>query len=205
MRRSAILAAAALLALPAAAGAGSKLQRVAATAPTCSPATSKLFEQFGDAGLYFVAPGGTFEGTANAWALSGQAAIATGNETFFITGPGTTSLKIAGAGTATSAPVCISAADATVRFLIRNTGAAAARLALDVTYTRPDGVVATTQVASLAGTSTWSPTPVVYYLANVLALFSTTGTANVAFGVRALDSKGIWQIDDFSIDPYKRV
>src|SRR5690349_1865048 len=88
-----------MLALPGNAFAVSSIMSSCPTHPVSPP-----FAQWGDANDYYLAAGGSFEGTADqvGWTLSG-ASLTSGNEPFFVNGSGDgQSLTIAGGGSATS-------------------------------------------------------------------------------------------------------
>ena len=197
MRRF-IPAGAAALAVSLAASTG--VAHAAATQPTppaCTPPTTTAFASAGDENAYFLAPGGNFEGGAPGWTLAGGAALQAGNNT---AGgdptSNTTSLSLPTGSSATSPLVCVGANAPSMRFFVRNTGAASSRLGVTVLFTRPNGKAGSLLLASIAGTGTWAASSTVYYLANLLALVSPTGTTNVAFRFAPLDSTGHWSVDD---------
>ena len=194
MKRLTLLAAlVAVVAVPSTAQAG------------CLPSTSKVFATFNDDGLYFPVANSGFESGTTSWTLAGGAAVATGDATTYI---GTTSdaksLSLPAGSSATSAIVCVDPSAPTMRFMLKNPGAASSKLAVDVLYTRLDGTPGTMQIAAYTATTTWAPSPITYYYLNLLALVSSTSTTNVAFRFRPLDTTGKWSIDDVYIDPYKR-
>src|SRR5438105_3682323 len=69
-----------LLAVPAGAFASNSILATCQTPPVSTP-----FSQWGDSNDYFLAPGGSFEGTADqvGWTLS-NAALTSGNEPFLV-------------------------------------------------------------------------------------------------------------------------
>lgn len=173
---------------------------------SCMPVATALFGAFGDTGLYFLAPGGSFEPGSPAWTITGQAAVVAGSETFAIGGAGVASLSLPPGSAATSPPFCVTADAPTMRFFVRNAGGPASRLAVDVLFQRakPKGATGALQVATVSGTTDWGPTPIVIFLANLLALTSPDGTTSIAFRLRPLDAVGAWQVDDVYVDPFKR-
>lgn len=169
----------------------------------CLPPTSAVFSGFGDANLYFRAPGGSFEKTTS-WKLTGGAATVAGNETFFVGGAKESrALSLPAGSTATSPPFCVDPSAPYMRMFVRNTGSATSRLALDVVYTSPTLVVTAT-VARLSGTGSWAPTPATPYYANFFAALAPTGTLDISFRLRPLDTLGGWTVDDIYVDPYRR-
>lgn len=194
MRRLTLLTAlVAVVALPSTAQAG------------CLPFTSKVFAKFNDTGLYFPAANSGFESGTTSWAVAGGAAVATGDATTYI---GATSdakaLSLPAGSSATSATVCVDPSAPSMRFMLKNAGAASSKLGVDVLYTRPDGTPSRMQIAASTATTTWAPSPITYYVVNLLAFASSTGTTDVAFRFYPLDATGKWSIDDVYIDPYKR-
>jgi hypothetical protein len=202
MRRF-IPAGAAALAVSIAASTG--VAHAAATpGPACIQPTTQAFAASGDPNFYFLAPGGNFEGGAPGWTLAGGAGLQAGNNT---AGgdpvSNMTSLSLPAGSSATSPPVCVGADAPSMRFFVRNTGAASSRLGVTALFTLPNGEQGSLLVASISGTGTWAATPTVYYLANLLALVSPTATTNVAFRLAPLDSTGRWSVDDVYVDPLK--
>jgi hypothetical protein len=203
MRRS-VIAGIAVLTLALAASSG--VARAAATTPvSCSPGNTPAFAGVDstDQNSYFLAPGGNFEGGAPGWTLAGGAALTAGHTT--VGGPfaGTTSLSLPSGSSATSPAVCVGQLDPTLRFFVRNTGAAGSRLGVTVLYTLPNGKQSSSFVGSVTGSGQWTATPSMWYLKNIMTKGSTTGTTSVSFVFAPLDSTGKWQMDDLWIDPLK--
>jgi hypothetical protein len=178
----------------------------AAGSTTCWPATTQAFAASGDPSQYFLAPGGSFEAGTPAWSLAGGAAPVAGNNT---AGgdptTNTTSLSLPAGSTATSPPVCMNLLTPTIRFYVRNTGAATAKLGVTVLYTPPNGKPMSLQVAQITGTGVWHPSTPIALLMNVMALTSPTGTTNLSIQFRPLDATGQWRVDDVYVDPFKRL
>lgn len=121
-----------------------------------------------------------------------------------IGGPGSSSLSLLSGASATSPKFCVELGSPTLRLFLRNTGNSSSKLALDVLYTQFDGTTASSQIASFTGSAAWQPSPVTYYYANMLALFSGTGTTDIALRLRPLDNTGAWSIDDLYVDPFRK-
>lgn len=204
--RLAALAAVALLAIAPAAHAGSTPSISSATA--CPPPSTVVFSAWGDPNPYFLVAGGDFEASPSSWTLTGGAATQAGNETFYVHGAkDARSLSLPSGATATSTPFCVSATIPSMRMFVRNAGATASRLGLDVIYTKTDGTKGSVQVASFAGTATWTLTPSTAYYSTLVGIVPTTasGTSMVWFRFRPLDATGAWSIDDVYVDPYKKL
>jgi hypothetical protein len=186
-----------LLAVPAGAFASSSISASCPIPPLSTP-----FAQWGDANSYYLAPGGSFEGTADhvGWTLSG-ATLTSGNEPFFVNGSGDSqSLTIAGGGTATSPYFCVDNTMASLRFFAKQ---AAVGSDLQVqALVQMGGGVQTVSVGDLADGSmpSWAPTqPIVG---------DTSGLPdgqmlNVALRFSVPASAASWQVDDLFVDPYR--
>ena len=170
---------------------------------SCLPASSQVFAN--DTNLYFLLSGGAFEAGMPAWGLTGGAALVAGNNTAGgdpLTN--TRSLSLPTGSSATSPTVCVTQDAPTIRFYVRNTGAAGSRLSVTVFYTLPNGNDKSKQVASVSGTGVWQPSAAIIYKADKFAKQSATGTEQVSFQFTPLDSTGQWRVDDVYVDPFKR-
>jgi hypothetical protein len=174
-----------------------------ASSGTCLPASTQVFA--GDTNLYFLLSGGAFEAGTPAWNLAGGAARVAGNNT---AGgdplANTTSLSLPAGSSATSPTVCVTRDAPTIRFYVRNTGAAGSRLGVTVFYSLPNGMPKSKQVASVSGTGVWQASAAIVYMADKFAAASATGTTNVSFQFTPLDATGQWRVDDVYVDPFKR-
>jgi hypothetical protein len=165
---------------------------------------SQPFAQWGDDNSYTLVPGGTFESGSVPWLLFGGAAVTSGNESYYVSGPGSQSLSLPAGSSAISPPSCTSIYHPTLRLFVRNTGAASSRL--DVYALTPGllGGVVTTSLGQLSGTSSWEPSPQMELLLdNLLATLSLDQTA-IAFRFVPAGRDGNWNIDDVYLDPYMR-
>jgi hypothetical protein len=159
---------------------------------------TQAFLPWGDAGWYALVPDGGIEKRAGAWRLSGAAAFAGENEPFFVHSRGDLwSLRLSAAAAGASALTCIELGHPTLRFFVRNTGAATGRLQVSVEFVDPSGLPRSLPVAVLAGTAGWAPTPILPIVVN---LTSPLTAQQVAFRFTA--AGGDWQIDDVFLDPY---
>jgi len=196
--RIAALAVLGLLAVPGGAFASSS---ILASCPTQTVSTP--FSQWGDTNDYYLAPGGSFEGTADqvGWTLAG-ATLTSGNEPFLVNNPGDTqSLTIPGGGSATSPYFCVDNTMASLRFFAQE-AAAGGDLQVQALVQTASGVD-TVSLADLADGSmpSWAPTqPIVGDTSGladgqkimVALQFSVTGGSTAS-----------WQIDDVYVDPYR--
>jgi hypothetical protein len=166
---------------------------------TCpSQPLAQVFLPWGDPGRYGLVPDGGMESRDGAWSLGGAAVFAGPNEPFFVRSrKDLWSLSVPAGASATSAPTCIELGHPTLRFFLRNAGAAAARLQVSVEYVDPAGISRSQPIAALGGSSAWAPTPILPILVN---LTSPLAAQNVTLRFRP--SGGSWQIDDVYVDPY---
>jgi hypothetical protein len=159
---------------------------------------AQVFLPWGDAGRYGLVPDGGMESRAGAWRLGGAAVFAGPNEPFFVRSRGDLwSLSLPAGASGASASTCIELGHPTLRFFLRNAGAATARLAVSVDYVDPAGIPRSQPIAVLAGSSDWAPTPILPILVN---LTSPLTAQNVT--LRFTSPGGSWQIDDVYVDPY---
>jgi hypothetical protein len=184
-----------ILALAALASAGSP-GALAAGCPEQS--LSQTFLPWLDVAWYVPAPDGGFEGGAEDWTLANGAAVVDGNDPYL---GGARSLALPGGASATSAPMCIGLEHPTIRLFARNTGAPGSALGVSVVFSDPLGVKRSLPVGVVGAGDTWSPTPILPIVVNLLAL---TGDQRVSFRFTALDDRGEWTIDDVYVDPYKK-
>jgi hypothetical protein len=167
------------------------------TQPVSTP-----FSQWGDLNSYFVAPGGSFEGTASqvGWSLSG-ASLTSGNEPFFVRDSGDSkSLTIAGGGTATSPYFCVDNTMGSLRFLAQQVTAGGDLQVQALVQT--GGGVQTVPLADLADGSmpSWAPTQPI--LGNSSSL-PDGQKLMVALQFSVPNSAASWQLDDVYVDPYR--
>jgi hypothetical protein len=172
----------------------------AATTADCPNQTfTQPFKAWGDMASYTLAPGGSFE--TSSWALAGNAAIADGNEPFYVAGRRhTRSLALGGGGVATSPLMCVGVRYPTMRFFATNLGDLSSSLKVEVLYTW-DGVQRSVLIGSMTGSGSWAPAPAMFMWANYLALF-TSGETWIAFRM-SVEGQGAWRVDDVFVDPYR--
>jgi hypothetical protein len=195
--RVAALACLGLFVAPAVASASSS------TLATCqTPAVSTPFSQWGDTNSYYLAPGGSFEGTADqvGWTLSG-ASLTAGNESFYVDGSGDAqSLTIDGGGSATSPYFCVDNTMASLRFFAQQV-TSGGDLQLQALVQTGNGVQ-TVSLGDLAdgSVSSWAPTqPIVGDTSGL----SDGQTVQVALQFSVPASSAAWQIDDVYVDPWR--
>jgi hypothetical protein len=158
------------------------------------------FASFGDTNPYLPVPGGDFEGSS-AWTFSGGAAIGSGNESFFVHGKTDShSLSLPAGSSATTPASCVTLVTPTLRFFAVG-GKGKSVLNVDAIVTVA-GQTVTQTVARIPASSSWAPTPTIFFYANLAALSSADLTTTVKFRFWPSD-KTAWKIDDLYLDPRK--
>jgi hypothetical protein len=161
-------------------------------------ALTQPFSQWGDSNLYKLLPGGSFEGGASGWTVSGGAQTTSGSEPFGVTGSvGTSSLHLPPGASAQSPFTCVNAAYPTFRLFAHNGGTLSTVL-VQVIYREPVIGNVAIPVGTVALSASWSPTAPMLTASAVPGLLSG-GTAQVALRFTALTGNS--QIDDVFIDP----
>ena len=154
-----------------------------------------------DPAPYVLVPNGHFEG-ARQWQLAGGAAMARGNEWFYVHGAHEVwSLALPSGSSAITAPVCVGIEYPTVRFFARNDGSSSATLSVEVLFETADGQVRAQHIGSVLAGPGWLPTPPLPITANLLPLLPGARTA-VAFRFTPAGG-GDWRIDDVYVDPWR--
>jgi hypothetical protein len=173
---------------------------VGASAGLCpTQPIAQRFMPWSDPAWYASVPGGGFEEGSAAWTLADGAAVAEGNEPFYI---GSTtdhrSLELPPGASGTSPFVCIGADHPTLRLLVRNIGPPTGRLTVSAVVSGLAGETRSLPVATLTARD-WAPTTPIPVTLNVLALALPQ---SVAFRFDADAAGGRWAIDDVYVDPY---
>ena len=177
---------------------------LAADAPAGCPAapSSHPFAPWGDTADYQLAPGGDVEDAGASWSLRGAAAAQEGNETFMVGGPADhLSLRLAGASSATTGPMCIGIEHTSFRFFVKRSGGSAlSRLAVDVVVD-VRGRERSLTVGLVSGASRWAPSPQLPMIVNLLAP-SNANAIDVSFRFRPYGD-AVWSVDDVYVDPWR--
>jgi hypothetical protein len=170
----------------------------------CPSATMvQPFGNWGDTDSYFLAPGGTFEAGLTGWTVSG-AKLVHANESYYVdSSRDRYSLSLPSGSKATSPSICVTTQTPDLRFFVLNTGSAASVLNVNMTYTNMQGKATTVKIGSLTGGSSWSLSPQVFFLQNIIPVVNSNGQTWVTFTFAPADRSGHWQIDDFYVDPIK--
>jgi hypothetical protein len=191
--------ASAALASPASAG------LLTETADDCNDgALTQPFKRWGDYANYKLVGGGSFEGGATGWQLSGGAATTSGNETFYVGGSGhNRSLVLPGGSRAVTPFVCVGLDEPTLRLFAKRRSGLLTTLLVEVQLQTSLGLSAWLPVlpGDLGGSS-WHPTAQMPMIVNLLTLSGIDRTP-VRFRFTPL-LLGSWQIDDVYVDPVMR-
>jgi hypothetical protein len=165
---------------------------------------SEPLSSLGDSNTYFLMAGSSFEADLADWSLDG-AVVASGNETYFASGPGDHSLGVAAGASATSPAVCVTIESPTLRFFLRNTGAKDAKLRVSLNFVDKDGKPRTQKLKDIGADSVgaWELTDPLKFLGPINSILDKNGKATVSFEFEPKDDKGNWQIDDIFVDPMK--
>lgn len=173
----------------------------------CGYEPQRPFLRFLDPLPYVLAPDGGFEGGAAGWKLTGGAKAVSGNEPFYLSGPGTRSLQLPSGSSATSPPMCVGLVLPIVRFVSQG-GSLLSTLKVEAVYRDASG--AEHSVVLLPGvlaSSSWQPTLQQLQLGgtlNALTLNGLTTQMSFRFTPRGgLFGSGTWRIDDIYVDPWK--
>jgi hypothetical protein len=166
-----------------------------------SSATSKPFAKFGDTAAYASLAGGSFESGAPGWSLSGSTVVS-GNESYNVAG-GSHSLAIQPTGVAVSPTFCVSTAEPSFRFFLRQTSGSWAVLNVVLRWTDSGGTSHDTTVGSLQTGTSWQTSPVLQ-LATTLPLTTSASAISAKLVFKPEQYGGAWAIDDVYVDPHSR-
>jgi hypothetical protein len=175
------------------------------SATSCDPQSlSTPFAQWWDPASYTPLPAADFETSAAGWTLSGGASVADGNESFHVSGPGTSSLTVPSGGSAISPTICVGVEHPTIRFFAKRNDAGPLGLStmrVDVIFDTVLGSISA-PIGIVTPSAGWMPTLPMTVVANILTLLPGQHT-NVAFRFTPMLG-GEWSIDDVHVDPYNR-
>ena len=172
----------------------------------CGDEPSHPFLRFLDPLPYVLAPDGGFERGAAGWKLSGGAKVTSGNDPFYLSGPGSRSLTIPSGGSATSPPMCVGLVLPVVRF-VSTGGSLLSTLKVEAVYTNTFGQQTAVELPVVLPSASWQPTLPLVQLGgavNAATLNGLTTEMSFRFTPRGgLFGTGTWRIDDIFVDPWK--
>ena len=171
------------------------------SAPDCTPKpTTQPFAPWNDDAQYNLAPGGSFEGGAGSWSLTGGASLVSGNEPWKVNNGGDSrSLRLPPGATATSPVICVGLEHPSLRFFAKNNRALLSTMTVEVITETSLGIKAAVPIGVLLPNGSWKPSPKIWVIANLLPLLPGEHTP-VQFTVRSV-GLGTWWVDDFYVDP----
>jgi hypothetical protein len=202
-RRSALALAGAVL-IVALAAPSAHAGLLVASAPSCdTQVLTQPFLPWLDPASYVIAPGGSFETGAAGWALAGTAAVGAGNELWNVTAASdSSSLGVAPGSSATSPTMCVGLGHPDLRLFARRSGGTPfSTLRVDVLFEDATGAVQTLTIGHVVAGGSWTLTPVMPIVANLLPLLPGNMTP-VRFAFTPEDSAA-WTIDDVYVDPWR--
>ena len=175
---------------------GSLTTPVATLGGTAVPCQSRVlstpFSAFGDSASYFLVGGGSFEGGATGWALTGGASVVSGGDPF-VAGSSGSSLSLPAGSSATTPVTCIDLTAPTLRAFAAGQGRVAVSALVGA---------AAFPIGSITPSGSWAPTAAFLNLSNLLSILSTSGTVTTQFRFTA--ASGDVTVDDVFVDPYRR-
>jgi hypothetical protein len=165
------------------------------TARFCDPNSSRVFRPWNDQAYYMLSPGGSFEGGAPDWELSGNARVVAGNEPFYLRSPQDgKSLSVPAGSSATSPWMCFSVGNWHLRFVGRGTGLVRVTVRVKGLF----GVISILDGGAILMNGTWNPSPrVSLLLTNIGGLLKAN-----SISLRLTTIIGTAQIDDVYVDPW---
>ena len=202
-----VIAGVALMALPGTASAGV----LVASAPSCDNGVNEQpFAQWGDDNHYFLAPGGSFEGSLDGWSL-GRADVVADQEPWRVHGDnGSKALDVPAGGSVVTPTMCLGVEHPTMRFFAHRSGGGllgpASQLLVTARVETSLGAVVEVPVGtitSLTNGTRWNRTPTQVVLASLLPLLPGEHTP-VQFRFTAVGT-GDWVIDDVFVGPRQRI
>jgi hypothetical protein len=178
---------------------------LAASAQACPyTGAEQVFQPWGDASSYVLAPDGGFENGAQGWALSRGAGTVEGNESFYLGDPADShALALPAGSSAVSPSICMSIDTPSFRMFARNTGDPSSELRVEAVYSLL-GLVRTKAVSNLKADPAWAPSK---KMSTVLTLSTITGTlipSAIQIRITPVGSGGQWTVDDLYVDPFAR-
>jgi hypothetical protein len=156
------------------------------------------FTAWGDQSSYFLATGGSFEGS-NSWKLAGGAQVVAGNEPFNLNSSSDShSLLLPPGSSATTPAMCLAALSPHMRLVGKASDGSAVHV--DVYASGLLGLVRLPVSANIDLSAAWGPSgDVSLLLQNVMAL-TNLGKTSIVFRFSPIGSSTV-QIDDVYVDP----
>lgn len=156
---------------------------------------SQVFSPWGDSNFYYFASNGGFENGASGWALTGGAAVVSGNEPWHVHGSSDANSLLIPAGGSATATVCIGLFDPQLRVFAAGQGAT-----ISVTLTNPGATGKALKVdgGKFATGASWAPSPGI----STKVASATAPLGGNSVQVTFTAKGGSVQIDDLYVDPF---
>lgn len=161
------------------------------------------FTQWNDTADYFLNRQGDVSGGATDWDL-GTGEIVAENNPFSLHADETASVGLTEGDAAVAPMVCVGIDTPTMRFFVRNPGAATGTLKVDVLYEDDSYTMHSLPIATLTSADAgdaWTPGPIVDLIAPLVPIF-VDGETPVWFQFTAEGEGSHWLVDDVYVDPY---
>jgi hypothetical protein len=97
--------------------------------------------------------------------------------------------------------MCVGLSYPWMRFFFRYTGAAAAKVRVEIRSVTLLGIVTSLLPTTLGGSNSWQLSPRILLVDNLMALLTNNGMTPVSF--RFTPVGGSLQVDDVYVDPYR--
>jgi hypothetical protein len=173
---------------------------VSVVQPTCGVPVHPFAAVDGDTRAYYAVPNNGLESGSTGWTLARGAKVVQGNEPWYVSGPGKSSLLLPPGSSALSPAACIGLLDPTLRFFALSAGANRP-LNVQVQFRGLTGNllgVLDFDNLSPAAYGQWGASDDVPSLLGGVPLL----TSSFVVRFTATQSTGSWQIDDLYVDPW---
>jgi hypothetical protein len=180
---------------------GGPVLAMAAHTSCQSQAIEHPFATWGDNADYFLIREGAVDLAADWDFFNGD--VVEENSSYTTHSDNVASVSVTSGQSATTPDVCVTIDDPTMRFFVKNTGAATGMLHVDVLYQDKHGNQQSLEIGQLgaATPSSWGPSPIIVLTAPLIDLLGS-GYTPVEFRFRADGAGSAWLIDDVYVDPY---
>jgi hypothetical protein len=157
---------------------------------------SQPFTAWDDTNNYFPVTSGTFESGTSGWSIGPGVSTVAENEPWKVAG-GSSSLRIPAGSSASTAEMCLTAEEDSVRFFYKSPGSGQyLQVTIKATNTVQHNTYITSFTLKTGLFAGWQLTPRI----PLPDVRGTTGTENVVITLAA-NGSAAWQIDDVFVDP----
>jgi hypothetical protein len=166
---------------------------------SCGAGSQPFFQFDRDTNSYFLIPNGNFESGSTGWTLAGGARVVSGNDPYYISGPGSASLSMPPGSSALGPKTCVAALTPHARMmLVADAGAANLNVQV-ILYGILGNVLGILNYSTMNSDSyqAWWPSK---YVPSKIALPILTSYCRIKITVGA--GSGGWRVDDVYEDPW---